>query len=30
MCRYIFVTSLVLLALSIQAEDLTSEERSAI
>ena len=30
MCRYIFVTSLVLLALSIQAEDLTSEERLAI
>ena len=30
MCKYIFVTSLFVLALSIQAEDLTSEERSAI
>ena len=30
MCRYIFITSLFVLALSTQAEDLTSEQRLAI
>ena len=30
MCRYIFITSLFVLAFSTQAEDLTSEQRSAI